>query len=387
MKLLILTFYFPPDLAAGSFRMNALVEQLRQSHPTDEIVVVTTMPNRYHMFQSEALPEEQWDNVVIHRLSIPDHKSGLVDQVLAFTTFAMKTALLVRRHHFDVVFATSSRLMTAALGSFVARRQKAALYLDIRDLFTDTVADLYPGWISRTLLPFVRPLERWVFRSARRINVVSPGFEAHVLAVAPRAQLDHYTNGIDREFHQGEKGLAQPVTAGARAVVLYAGNIGGGQALEGIIPAVAIQLAASHDFVVIGDGGRREALENAVAGLPNVSLRAPVPRDELVELYAGVDVLMLHLNDIPAFEKVLPSKIFEYGATGKPIVAGVAGYASRFIEENLENALVFRPLSVEGMVASLKAIRLEVTPRTEFCARFDRAKIMSGLAGSVFDSA
>ena len=45
----------------------------------------------------------------------------------------------------------------------------------------------------------------------------------------------------------------------------------------------------------------------------------------------STDVLFLHLNDYSAFRKVIPSKIFEYAATGKPIVAGVSGYAAEFL--------------------------------------------------------
>ena len=48
-------------------------------------------------------------------------------------------------------------------------------------------------------------------------------------------------------------------------------------------------------------------------------------------------ILFIHLNAYPAFEKVLPSKIFEYAATGKPILAGVSGYSADFIRNNLKD--------------------------------------------------
>ena len=56
----------------------------------------------------------------------------------------------------------------------------------------------------------------------------------------------------------------------------------------------------------------------------------PVSRSDLFDEYKNADVLFLHLNDYAAFRKVLPSKIFEYAATGKPILAGVAGYMQNF---------------------------------------------------------
>jgi len=97
----------------------------------------------------------------------------------------------------------------------------------------------------------------------------------------------------------------------------------------------------------------------------------------------------LHLNDHPAFTKVLPSKIFEYAVTGKPILAGVAGNSSRFIHENVIGADVFAPCDAKGMTASLG--RLLDGPRyierADFRDRFSRRTIMRGMAEDILDLA
>ena len=62
MKILVLSFYYQPDLCAGSFRTTALIRELKKY--TDlEIDILTTMPNRYASFGVEALEEEIHDNV------------------------------------------------------------------------------------------------------------------------------------------------------------------------------------------------------------------------------------------------------------------------------------------------------------------------------------
>ncbi len=53
-------------------------------------------------------------------------------------------------------------------------------------------------------------------------------------------------------------------------------------------------------------------------------------------------------------KKVLPSKLFEYAAFDKPIIAGVGGYASQFIRENLSNYILFAPTDIESMVEQMK---------------------------------
>ena len=68
-------------------------------------------------------------------------------------------------------------------------------------------------------------------------------------------------------------------------IVLYAGNMGEKQDLEGLA-AVAARLVDRREirFVPCGAGAVRERLQRLVAGLPNVTLLPLQPRDRLNEL-------------------------------------------------------------------------------------------------------
>jgi len=138
-------------------------------------------------------------------------------------------------------------------------------------------------------------------------------------------------------------------------------------------------------FTVIGDGGRKVQLKKALdeAGADNVVLLDPVNRSALVQAYLGADVLFLHLNDYDAFRKVLPSKLFEYAAVGKPIWAGVAGYAAEFIEKEIDNAAVFPPCDVAAAVRSFPTLKMQPTPRAAFIQKYARHSIMEALARDI----
>jgi hypothetical protein len=107
---------------------------------------------------------------------------------------------------------------------------------------------------------------------------------------------------------------------------------------------------------VIGDGGRYKQLKLALEQqrCTNVELVPPMNRARLIEAYLKADILFLHLNAFPAFEKVLPSKIFEYAVLGKPILAGVAGYPAWFIQNEVDNARVFEPCNVAEAVLAFE---------------------------------
>jgi glycosyltransferase involved in cell wall biosynthesis len=384
LRILILSFYYAPDLCAGSFRTTPLVAALRERVPAGtQLDVITTLPNRYQSFTREAAQLETHPGLEIRRVKLPSHRSDIAGQSRAFVHFARETLALVAARNYELVFATSSRLMTAALGALIARRKHARLYLDIRDIFVDTIKDVLPsaaGWpVSRAF----SLIESWTMRRADCINLVSPGFESYFRSRYGDRRFSWFTNGIDPEFLQPPP--PRSTTVRERVTILYAGNVGDGQALHQILPGLALAMKDRARFVVIGDGGRRAQLEAALAaaGVDNVQIRPPVGRAELLEAYNAADVLFLHLGDRPAFEKVLPSKVFEYASLGKPVLAGVGGYAARFIAQEISNAAVFAPCDVPGAVAAFDRLVIADQPRSEFVARFARANIVAAMAQDV----
>lgn len=383
MRLLILSFYYRPDLCAGSFRVTALVEALRERAPAGtQIDVVTTLPNRYRSFAPEAPRIETLPGCEIFRMRLPPHRSGMLGQSHAFGHFALGAVTHAAGREYDLVCATSSRLMTAALGAWLARRKRARLYLDIRDIFVDTLPQMLPRLLSAAAHGALSRIEAWTVRRADRINLVSPAFADYYRARYGELPFAFFTNGIDEEF------LAPPPPARPRAgvaTILYAGNIGAGQGLHEILPRLALALRGSARFVVIGDGGRCAALAAALAqaGVNNVELRTPVPRERLVEAYRDADVLFLHLGRYAALENVLPSKVFEYGALGKPLLAGVAGFAAQFIRDEIDNAAVFPPGDVAAAVQAYQSLTLVDRPRAAFVAKYARSRIVRAMADDI----
>jgi glycosyltransferase involved in cell wall biosynthesis len=385
LRVLFLSFYFEPDLSAGSFRNTALLKKLISQAPTgSSIDVITTLPSRYSSFQVEAKTREKWGCATIHRIALPAHKSGIVDQSRAFLFYACKAVKIAEANVYDLVYASSSRLMTASLGAYLARKFNAPLYLDIRDIFLDTIKEALPTKLVWSCKPIFSSVEKWSFSQATKINIVSEGFKVYFETRYPGLPLSFHTNGIDDEF------LSQPVystrTVGGRIPeVVYAGNIGEGQGLHKIIPQLAKLAEGKLKFKIIGDGGRRAQLIEALeaASVKNVVLQKPVGRAELIRVYQDADVLFMHLNDYEAFLKVLPSKVFEYAASGKPIWAGVAGYAASFVKQHVSNSAVFNPCDVDGAIKVFENLSLNTVPRSSFVDRFSRVNIMTEMATDI----
>ncbi len=394
MNILYLTFYFEPDLGPGAFRNTALVTELcRQLPDGSRIHVITTLPNRYQSYKPSAPEREEWQiggcRVMVERVAMPPHASGQFDQIRAFWTYFRATHRLTQKKKYDLVFASSSRLFTAFLGAQLGHFKQIPLFLDVRDLFREAILDVHTNpFIHSVLNPVLRLVEQFTFRRATHINLVSEGFRPYFRPYG-KATYSCFSNGIDDAFLDV---TPLPKTGGKNGasknqikIILYAGNVGEGQGLHKIIPQAARQLGNGYRFVIMGGGGGMHTLEEAIraAQVTNVHLHPPVSRTELMVAYQQADYLFLHLNDLDACRRVLPSKLFEYGATDKPILAGVAGFAASFVRQYLNNTILFNPGDVENLVRQLRETPYRTEVRAEFRARFQRKTMSQAMARQI----
>lgn len=388
MRVLLLSYYFPPDLSA--FRVEALVNALLAHGGSEiEIDVLTTQPNRYPSYTAAEDHSAHQPKLSITRIELPTHAFSVWGQAWGFAHYARGALRAVKGKPYDLIVATSSRLMTATLGAAIARKKQAPLYLDIRDIFADVLPELLPGIRGKLLAQVFSRLERITFHYATRINLVSPGFLGYFSARYPLRTFSTFTNGVDDLFVQTPFYPGTPDEPTRPLKIVYAGNIGAGQGLDKILPSLAERLANTARFYVIGDGSTLRTLSEALVErqVSNVELIAPMPRQRLIHYYQQADVLFLHLNDFKAFYKVIPSKLFEYAATGKPILAGLEGYSKGFTLKHIANACVFAPGNTDAAVAALARLRLGATDREAFLREYSRRTIHRRMAVDILETA
>ena len=389
-RIVYLTFYFKPDLCAGSFRNSSLaVELSNQAKLKDAFIdLYTTSPNRYKTFDTQAHEFEEFDNLRIHRIPLPSHKSGMIDQVFSFWKFYSEVRKMNVDKKAEIVFASSSRLFTAYLGYIIAKKSKAFLYLDIRDIFVDTMNDvLNSKMLKAGILPILKYIELKTFTNANHINLISEGFKEYFNTFR-KVKFSYFSNGIDDEFLLNTAQNGKDSQIRNKKLIVYAGNIGQGQGLHKIIPQAAKLLGDNFTFLIVGDGGAKKLLQLEIDKLEvkNVVLKNPVNRKELHEIYLTADYLFIHLNDYPAFRKVLPSKIFELATFPKPIIAGVSGYSAKFIRDKISHSFVFEPCDVNSLVNYLaKEKELNVIERIEFIEKYKRSRINEELAANILN--
>lgn len=392
MKILVLSYYYKPDLSAGSFRISSLIDSFKRLSNKDIYVdIITTTPNRYAPFIIKVSNYEIDRNITIVRATIKKNKNNLFREVYGFLKYMIFVFKYIENKEYDIVFATTSRLMTGFLGAIISKIRNIPLFLDIRDIFLDSIKSINSQIIKCVIVPLGCPLikiiEKFTLSSSNRISVVSEGFIDYFRLYHKKDKILFFPNGIDEifinvKFNENIKIL--PKKEKTNITLVYAGNIGYGQGLEKIVPKIANEFR-NISFIIIGDGSQRDELSKRVSKLSNVTIVNPIKRHELLYYYEKADVLFLHLSDFDGFKKNLPSKIFEYAATFKPIVAGVDGYARSFLERYLPDVLIFKPCNYEEFKLKFKKFTFEVDieKRRNFINKFRRDNIMSAMVSEI----
>ena len=64
-RIVYLSFYYEPDLCAGSFRNTPLIKELSRHSDSQKVIIelYTTMPNRYSSYVVDAMEYEEIDNL------------------------------------------------------------------------------------------------------------------------------------------------------------------------------------------------------------------------------------------------------------------------------------------------------------------------------------
>ena len=232
----------------------------------------------------------------------------------------------------------------------VARRHRVPIVLEVNDA---TVITRTRPLVARRV---AERIERWSFQHATRLVTITERFKALVVErhrIAPD-RVVVLPNAVDPDRFALDEG--HPVPGSHRPFII--GMVGAYVPWHG----VGFLLDTIHPFltrtgarlVLVGDGPERAVIEERVRryGLTQgVELTGFVPPCEVPRCLQRMDVCVLpHSN-----EHGSPMKIFEYMASGKPVLAPALPGVRDIITHQVDGWL-FQPLDGASLAAGLDAL-------------------------------
>ena len=341
MRLLVVSQYFWPE----SFRINDIVRSLaKKGHMVD---ILTGKPNYpegiiYPGYRSWGCQVETWQGVNIYRVPIAARGSrSTLRLTLNYLSFVVSGLLfapwILRKKKYDAILAYGlSPIFQTIPGSFVGWLKGCPVALWVQDLWpesTQATGYINSPWVLKMLESMVRS----VYRHTDLLLIQSNAFRVPVAKLAQGKPIVYYPNSVESTFYNPPTVLLPNIPGLTDGFsVLFAGNVGIGQAVEVIVDA-AEKLRGHPDihFVVLGKGSRWDWLREQVKmrGLTNLQLAGQYPVETMPGLMRQASVLLVTLANQLIFAATVPNKIQAYMAVGRPIVACLNGEGARLITE------------------------------------------------------
>jgi colanic acid biosynthesis glycosyl transferase WcaI len=347
MKILVLHQHFYPETVGTSTRAVEIVEYLVQRG--HDVTVVAGIPSHPSTMRSGEVSRQQprfenFRGAKLYRVwtygsNKPD---TFLRRMMAYSSFMIlgffKALTLPDR--FDVLVAISP-LPNGIAGLVLSWLRGWPLMFDVCDIWPDCAIAV--GMLRNpVLVALAKWAEKLVYWRARRIGVVTRGFIENIHAKGvPREKIALLPDWVDPDIYDSTKvdreATRQEYNLDGRYVVSFLGNFGLLMGLETILETARIVRDTDPEvlFLFVGKGVAQPMMEEKIAQwqLTNVRIIPYQPRSKVPALLAASDALIVTYmkNDITLI--TVPSKIYEYMSSARPIVAGVAGVIEQILTE------------------------------------------------------
>lgn len=391
-NIIIMSYSFFPDISPAAFRIKALVESMlnNKKFTNFHIVIVSSNPKRYKLNYKLSEINFEKNNITIFRSKNIKFTNTGIDSVLSYLNYMILCFSIFLKYKKKVVIVTSSKLGTAFVCFIFSFFFNYQYMVDIRDILSDNISSIianFNKFLSKIIKKTLLFIEKKILINSFHVNVVTDEFKNYYLPYLDVTNWTNFKNGIDDIFLNTD---FKKTIDTKKINILYVGNNGVGQALDKIIPIAALNLNEKYEFTIIGNGSNHKKLQDKITNLNlrNIIIKGALSRDEVIKYYKNTDILFIHLNNLNSFKKVLPSKIFEYIAVGKPIIAGFPdGYASKFISNHINHCVFFKSCDPYDFLIKLEncsKIKINKNQIEDFKIKFSRNSIMKNMTEDIF---
>jgi colanic acid biosynthesis glycosyl transferase WcaI len=396
-RILLHALVFPPDAVSTARLLGDLTRELAAMGHTVEVITTTPHYNPDDvlaraqarrrivpglLYRSVYLGAPVWHVAVGRkRRSIPARMVAMI----VFHAVAGAVAL-VRVRRADLVLAVTPPPTIGLVGALASRSAGVPLVYHVQELYPDFLVN--QGYLHNArLIRLARRVQSLVYRWSTKVVTITPGFADRLRSQGvPEEKL------VTIENFRLDSGMAdapEAVNRGADFVAYYGGNIGLSQDWDLLLSAAEAVSDLPIQFVVSGDGVRREwlAVEAGRRRLESFQVLGPQPLERLGELYAAADVVVVPMRPLTCVD-TFPSKIYSIFHAEKPVLAAAdeGSDFARFIRD-AGGGMVVAPGDLDAFVAALRLavadpLRLEAWGRA---GRVAAAPYTARLCASKFD--
>jgi glycosyltransferase involved in cell wall biosynthesis len=278
-------------------------------------------------------PEGVIDGVTLRRLDVQRHQgAGLGTYLREYVAFLLRAGWAATRAHRRRRYAVVQVHTLPDFLVFAAlplRLSGVPVVIDLHEAMPEFFRMRFPGASSRLAHAALGLQERVSIRFASAAITVNDALAARLVDLGvPPDKITVLLNSPSLARFDPAAYPSRPFMADGTLRLVYAGALTPTYELDVTVDAVARLRALRPDLAVVydvyGRGDSDSALRDQAAALgiaDRVVLHGRIPIEDVPAAIAAADIGLAPTRRDPFTDFSLSTKIFEYGAMGKPIVA------------------------------------------------------------------
>ena len=397
MKILFLTDNFPPEVNAPATR--TYEHCLEWVSKGVEVTIITCNPNfphgkLYEGHKNRFYKEEYMDGIRVIRIwTYITANKGFFKRIIDYVSYAFMAFLIGLFQKFDIIIATSPQFFTTWAGWSLSKVKRRPWIFELRDIWPESLKTV-GAMENDKVLKFLEKIELGLYRDSNQVVAVTDAFKTNLIKRGiDKNKISVITNGSNNElFYRCPKNkeLLEKLKLSNKFVVGYIGTHGMAHSLDFIIKSIKKVKDKQIHFLFIGDGAIKQDIVTLANDLElkNITFLNPISKDE-VPLYLSIcDISLAPLKNNDNFKTVIPSKIFEAAAMGKPTLLGVQGQAQEILEE-YNAGVCFLPENEADFILKLLELKDESVYKmcqdgcAELSKMYDRKKLAQDMLETI----
>ncbi|HQZ24642.1 MAG TPA: glycosyltransferase family 4 protein [Flavobacterium sp.] len=332
-EILIISNYYPPEKGAAANRIEQLALKLHQNNY--KVSVLCPLGNYP---KGELFPEykgkfsvtEKFQNITVKRLWIyPSVSKNIFKRTLSVLSFASVLFFyLVCKKTPHKVVVQSPPLLLSFVSVLALSLMRKKIILNVSDLWPLAAIELKAlkkdSFSHQVSLFF----ERFIYSKTNLIFGQSNEIITHIHSIFPEKECHLYRNFPD---HQTAKmdliaNVNEPIK------LFYAGLLGVAQGVFELCKNIELQ-DLNIELHIFGDGAEKSQIEDLIRQNPEkkIFFHGMLERHILHEKLQSFDIAIVPLKT--RIYGSVPSKIFEYGALGFPVLYFGGGEGENIVKE------------------------------------------------------
>lgn len=326
-KVIIITQHFPPEATGGASRIYEMARTLQDSYDVTIVCPPPTFPFTKYKRETYLYRKENFNGFRVFRLwTYQPSKSypSLFLRLIYYAVFPILAFFFLIAHIHDASFVIITTPPSPLLiTSLVARLFRKKLIIDVRDFWIDLAVSLSYIKEDSFIVRWARKFEEYCWRKSDLIVTNSRIIYDTLKSDSKHANISkikYFPFSVDLEVFKKVNGAQR------KKQIVYIGNFGTAQNLKALIKALPLVLQQITDLSVqLYGGGDCEPEMKRLARELNIENRVkfnnPVPRDEIPLILSQSTLGIIALSSEHVVRYALPTKSFEYFASGLPVVA------------------------------------------------------------------